>query len=305
MGTTIGTAPNLILVGLMGQEFGSAHEPTFTEWFAMSAPVAVLLILMTYVVVVLKWCRNMHLRVPVDVASQQLEALGSLGRDEKVVLFILAVQIALWFSRRESFPGSSGWSEEEQTPWRGESSTWGDGGVALMGAFVLFLIPSGDRPGEKVLTYRMTKHLPWDIIVLMGGGFAIAEAVTQSGTAEWLADHLGDLAKVRTGPAVVYNPHSFFMTHRTLYILMCREPLFPLFFVQEMSIIPFLMCLCTCITFMTEICSNTATATIVLPVLIPAAEAANIHPLALLMPTALACSTAFMLPSKTPANACT
>jgi hypothetical protein len=201
---------------LMGQEFGSAHEPTFTEWFAMSAPVAVLLILMTYVVVVLKWCHNMHLRVPVDVASQQLEALGSLGRDEKVVLFILAVQIALWFSRRESFPGSSGWSEEEQTPWRGESSTWGDGGVALMGAFVLFLIPSGDRPGEKVLTYRMTKHLPWDIIVLMGGGFAIAEAVTQSGTAEWLADHLGDLAKVRTGPAVVYNPHSFFMTHRTL-----------------------------------------------------------------------------------------
>jgi sodium-dependent dicarboxylate transporter 2/3/5 len=95
----------------------------------------------------------------------------------------------------------------------------------------------------------------------VGGGFAIAESVRVSGTAQWLADHLGNWAK-------------------TLHI------------------IPFLMCLCLTVTFLTEIASNTATATILMPVLIPAAIAADLHPLVLLVPACIACSTAFMLPSK-------
>ena len=91
---------------------------------------------------------------------------------------------------------NQGWSEEKNTAWKGDSGMWGDGGVALFFAFLLFLVPSGSRPGEKILTHSMTKHLPWDILMMMGGGFAIAEAVKVSGTAIWLADHLGNWAKV-------------------------------------------------------------------------------------------------------------
>ena len=234
--------------------------------FFFAFPPACFLLVLVYAVVYFKWGRNLNLKVPLDIVTAQIEALPPLTRDEKVVGLVQSLQIALWFSRKESVPGSSGWSEEENSPWEGDAKMWGDGGVALMCAFVLFLIPSGSRPGEKILTHKMTKHLPWDILVMMGGGFAIAEATKTSGTAEWLAGHLGQWAK-------------------------------------DLRIIPFLMCLCMTVTFLTEIASNTATATILMPVLIPAAQAANLHPLAMLVPACIACSTAFMLPMATGPNA--
>lgn len=107
MATTIGTPPNLVLAGFMADEFGSEHEPSFTEWFLMCAPLAFIMLLLTFMVIVLKWCRNLNISVPVDVATKQLTDLGDLTRDEKVVAFIQLAQIIFWFTRKESVPGSS------------------------------------------------------------------------------------------------------------------------------------------------------------------------------------------------------
>ena len=132
----------------------------------MCLPSACFLLVLAYGVIYVKWARNLNLKVPVDVVTVQLEALGGVTFDEKIVAVVQALQIALWMSRKESVPGTSGWSEEEDSPWKGNPGFWGDGGVALMCAFTLFLIPSRSRPGESVLTYEMTKHLPWDIIAM-------------------------------------------------------------------------------------------------------------------------------------------
>ena len=133
-------------------------------------------------------------------------------------------------------------------------------------AVILFLIPSRSEPGKNLLDWEMANKLPWNIILLFGGGFALAKAFTVSGLSIWIGAGLRN-------------------------------------HVQDLD--PLLMILISCllITFLTELTSNTATAEMILPILASLAVAIGINPLLLMLPVTLSCSCAFMMPVATPPNA--
>lgn len=262
MATTVGTAANLILVSTMEAYFGAEHAPNFATFAALGVPVTIAMCVTCIVILYLKWGRNLRINIPQDLFTNQVAKLPPMDRDEIVVSVITLLQLILWCSRDATFPGTHGWSEI----WGGHAAYWDDGAVALLCSFPLFLIPSKQRPGDRMVNETMLREgMPWDVILLIGAGFAIAEVVESSGTAEFMGDSLGNLA-------------------------------------TSVPFFPFLMILCGMVTTLTEIASNTATAAIILPVLIPAAVEANMTPLSLSVPAVLACSTSFCLPMATAPN---
>ena len=138
-----------------------------------------------------------------------------------------------------------------------------DATVALLGVIVMFLVPNG--VGGRLLDWQCAEKIPWGTLLIFAGGITLARAFSSSG--------LGDLV----GTSVTA------LGALPLPIL--------------------LVVLCLCITFLTELTSNTATAALLMPVLASAAIAANLDPLVLMLPAAITVSFAFMLPVATPPNA--
>jgi sodium-dependent dicarboxylate transporter 2/3/5 len=141
----------------------------------------------------------------------------------------------------------------------------GDAGIAIAGALLLFILPSSKGRGERLLDWESAVKLPWAILILFGGGFSLAAGFVHSGLTEWLVSQLGLLQGV---------------------------PLWLLLTTTVMLVI-----------FLTEVTSNTATATIVLPLMGALAGAMSLAPTLLMVPAAIAASYAFMLPVATPPNA--
>jgi len=137
--------------------------------------------------------------------------------------------------------------------------------IAIFGALILFLIPAPNRPGEKLLDWETAVKLPWGIILLFGGGLSLAAGFTESGLAEWLGTHLN------------------------------------LF--QGVSLILLIGFIVGSVNFLTEITSNVATASMILPILAALAAGINVHPFGLMIAASVAASCAFMLPVATPPNA--
>jgi sodium-dependent dicarboxylate transporter 2/3/5 len=142
-----------------------------------------------------------------------------------------------------------------------------DGTVAIAMALLLFLLPCGRRGGERgrILGAEVFPKLPWGIVLLFGGGFALAQGFQTSGLSNWIGAHFAGL---ESAPDWVL--------------------------VGAIS---------TLITFLTELTSNIATTEMILPVLASIATAAKIHPLMLMIPAAISASCAFMMPVATPPNA--
>jgi len=140
-----------------------------------------------------------------------------------------------------------------------------DGTVALSMGLILFLIPAPTTAGGRILERDAILKLPWDIVLLFGGGFALAAAFQSSGLAAWIGSHLAAFSGVS-----------------------------PVLLVLSM---------CLGVSFLTELTSNTATTEMLLPVLAAMAVAIDIHPMLLMIPATLTCSYAFMLPVATPPNA--
>lgn len=137
-----------------------------------------------------------------------------------------------------------------------------DASVALIAVIVLFMIPNGK--GEKLLTWESAQHIPWGVLLLFGGGICLATAFTESG----LSNELGEL-------------------------------------LANLSVLPIFIMICVialAVTFMTEATSNTATTTLLMPVLAAAALGMNIDPLILMIPATMSASCAFMLPVATAPN---
>lgn len=142
-----------------------------------------------------------------------------------------------------------------------------DGTAAMAAALILFVIPSRRERerGEQILEWKMVGQMPWDIVVLLGGGFSLSTAVSQSGLSSYIGDHLSLLHSL---------PTSLLVPSLSLLVVFC-----------------------------TEFSSNSATATIFLPLLAHVSLSLNLHPLLLLLPSTISCSFAFMLPIATPPNA--
>ncbi|GAB4826496.1 hypothetical protein Ancab_033392 [Ancistrocladus abbreviatus] len=262
MSTLTGTGVNLILVGMWKSYFPEAAPISFSKWFFFGFPMALLIFLTLWGILCLFYCpRGLGsiLSSYLDKAhiKRELDILGPMCFAEKMVLSIFSMLIVLWMTRSitEDVPG---WG----ALFKGRA---GDGTVSVMMATLLFIIPNKNQMGEKLMDWDKCKKLPWNIILLLGAGFAIADGVRSTGLADILSKSLDFLEAVpywAIAPAV-----------------------------------------CLISGTITEfITSNNATTTLVVPLLIQIAKTMHVHPLLLMVPGAIGAQFAFLLPTGTPSN---
>ncbi|MBU1702333.1 MAG: SLC13 family permease [Candidatus Eisenbacteria bacterium] len=271
VGTLIGTPPNIVFTGLTNKLFPEAPEISFMQWMIIGVPfVLVAMPAAAWVIWRFGGTLPKGQLHPGEAARQVREErrkLGPMTGAEKVVLTVFATTALLWMTRRPIELGSltlPGWST--LFPWQAGIH---DATVAVTMALLLFILPvrpPGSKSRRPVLQWQeAVGRVPWGILILFGGGFALAAGFRQTGLDGWLGAQLAQLTGVAT---------------------------------------PFLVLATSLLTtFLTEVTSNTATTTLLMPVLASAAKGAHLHPYLLMLPAALAASCAFMLPVATPPNA--
>lgn len=248
--TLIGTPPNLVLAGIIESTYG--YEITFLEWFQFGLPVALLLLIFCWYYLTRIAYKFKQVDFPGGLKEiQRLKSnLGIISKEERRVGFVFVLAALCWISRsfilQPLFPGID------------------DTIIAILFGITLFIIPSKNNK-EPLLNWKDTLNLPWGIILLFGGGMALAKAFDESGLALWLGN------------------------------LMTEFGGFPFFIL--------LLLLITAVNFLTEITSNLATTAMLLPVLAPLALEVGVHPFGLMVGAAVAASCAYMLPVATPPNA--
>ena len=260
--TLVGTPPNLSFARILNILFENAPEISFASWFAFAFPVSIvfLVILWFFLSQIFKPTKN-SLKLQKNTFREQYENLDKISREEVIVLIGFVSLAMLWLLRADIHIGDltiPGWARLFQNP-----KYFNDGTVAIAVAIVLFLIPA--KNGKTILDWETAAKIPWHIVLLFGGGFALASGFKESGLAEFLGQKL-------TGVGSLH----------------------PILIVAA---------ICLFVTFLTELTSNTATAEMLLPILGALAIAIKINPLMLMIPATLSCSCAFMLPVATPPNA--
>lgn len=241
-GTPIGTPPNLIF--LDQYEIATGKELSFLGWMRIGVPVVVVMLPVVWL-----WLTR-RVRGPQQFA---LPKLGAWRSEEVLVLAVFGLTALAWMTR-------SIWS-----PLLGVEQYAGDSTVAITAAAAMFLIPSGDGQGGRLLDWETAVKIPWGVFIMIGGGIAIGLAFQASELSESLGNSLSPLAE---WPRVLVIPG-----------------------------------LCLIGTFVTEVTSNTATANVLMPVLAATGSAAEIDPTGLMVPTVLGLNLAFMLPVATAPNA--
>lgn len=264
LATLVGTPPNLILKTIFESTFPEAPRITFAQWSLVGAPLSLIMLFVTWFVLT-QWLYRPDptLRIDRDLLKQQYAELGPMQPEEKAVATVFAVTALLWMFRVDIRLGESvmpGWSRLFNQP-----ELIDDGTVAIGMALLLFLLPARE-PGERLLTAKVFGRVPWGIILLFGGGFALAAGFKDSGLSTWLAETL--FRGVGSLPAL-----------------------------------GIVLAICLSMTFLTELTSNAASTQMMLPILASVALAQSIHPLLLMIPATLSASMAFMVPVATPPNA--
>ncbi len=260
--TLIGTPPNLVLQRIFGLTFPHAPDVSFGRWFFMAFPLTLLMGGVVWLILT-KICMRIpkELRVSPDIVKEEYARLAAISYEEIVVSIVFVCTALLWIFREKIVVGAvtiPGWAE--LFPFR---DLIDDGTIALFMAGVMFLIP--DRSGGRILDQSVFQEIPWGIVLLFGGGFALAKGFQITHLSEFIGQKMIGLTHV--------------------------HPL--------MIIIVF----CFILTFLTELTSNTATSQMILPIVASMAVTAKLNPLLLMVPATLSCSCAFMLPVATPPNA--
>ncbi len=260
MATLIGTPPNLGFARIYVESFPLRPEIGFVQWMLFALPVSILLFVCT--AGWLRWRVMGHVAVPFRGALRRDLAEGGRFTREEVVVATAFLLFALLLVTRADLRLGDHWI----TGWAsglGWGRRVGDGTVAIGVALLLFAIPA--RGEKRILDAGALGRLPWDVVLLLGGGFALARAFQVSGLSAYAGERL---ALLEGAP-------------------------------------PVLLILGTCVllTFLTELTSNTATTQIVLPILAALSTATGLNPLLLMVLASLSASCAFMLPVATPPNA--
>ncbi len=262
--TLVGTPPNLSFARILAIHFSEAPEISFATWFAFALPLSGVMLFCAWGALCMAFgIRGRGEDIDITAVRVQYVELGPMSFAEKVVLADFVLLALLWLSRRPIQIGDwtlPGWSQLF-----GSAGLMTDGSVALGMALLLFVVPARDGTGTRVMNWQIAGNLPWHIVLLIGGGFALASGFISSGLSLWCAQQLEGLGRVH-----------------------------PLLLVGG---------LCVLMTFLTELTSNTATAEMFLPVLAALSVAVRVNPLLLMIPATLSCSCAFMLPVATPPNA--
>ena len=264
LATPIGTPPNLVFLGVYHETFPDRPPITFGDWMLMAGPLVVVLIPLFWVILT-RVISKVPDTLPVaarPVLKRELEGLGKINSDERRVGFVFLSMALLWITRKIKVGGGEviGWA-----PALGIDGFVDDSTVAVIGALVLFSWPSSTKPGERLMDWDTAKRIPWEVVLLFGGGIALADAFKTSGLSSSIAQSLTDLAGL---PAIAL-----------------------------------IAIIALAVTFLTEVTSNTATSTILMPVLAAFAIAADLAPELVMVPAVLSASCAFMLPVATAPNA--
>ena len=253
MGTLIGTPPNAFLAGFMLESYGVTIG--FAEWALLGVPVVLVGLPLCYLLLtrVAFPIRMRELPGGRELIDREASALGSMSSAERRVAIVFTLTAITWMARPILV--------EHVAPLAGLS----DAGIAITAALALFLLPSGEPNGRRLLDWKLARDTPWGVLVLFGGGLSLAAAVENTGLSAWLGAGVGGLSHWPIGLLV--------------------------------------LAIVAGVILLTELTSNTATAATFLPVLGGIAVGLGRDPLLLAVPAALAASGAFMLPVATPPNA--
>jgi len=249
--TLIGTPPNLILAGILKELYDI--ELTFSKWIIFGLPISILLLFIcwNYLTKVAFTFKQKEFPGGKAEIKHQIQKLGHISYEEKTVLIVFIITAFLWITRsfllKPLIPAID------------------DTIIALISAIALFLLPTKSKKEPRIINWESAVKLPWGILLLFGGGLALAEGFKSSGLALWIGSQLS---------------------------LIDTLPLFVL-----------LLILIASVNFLTEVTSNLATTAMLLPVIAPIAIVLDVHPYTLMIGITIAASCAFMLPVATPPNA--
>ena len=248
--TLIGTPPNLILAGVVEETFG--YEITFATWFKFGFPISLILLFLCWKYltgIAFKFEQKSFPGGQKEIRNQ-LQKLGQITYEEKLVASIFAMTAIAWVTRdfilKLIIPVID------------------DTIIVMISAIIIFLLPNKNRK-RRLINWEEASKLPWGILLLFGGGMALASGFKESGLALWIGTQMTLLDGIN---------------------------LFLLVFILIASV-----------NFLTEITSNLATTAMLLPILYPMAMTIDVHPFILMVSAAVAASCAFMLPVATPPNA--
>jgi solute carrier family 13 (sodium-dependent dicarboxylate transporter), member 2/3/5 len=257
--TLIGTPPNLVLASIVEE---TEHlDISMARWLMVAAPTsAVFLVIVWFVLTrVLFRFSDLSGEAIRGLIRRDLESLGPVSRGERFVFVLFLCTAAAWIARPQLVALGKAYDLTAL-------STLRDSTIAMVAALLMFVVPVEPRKGVFMLDWQtVTKKTPWSILILFGGGLSLAQSISKTGLAEYIASGMHGLAGM---PSVVM-----------------------------------VLVIVTAVVFLTEITSNTALTAAMLPVLAAAAPALDLNPIQLLMPATIAASFAFMLPVATPPNA--
>jgi sodium-dependent dicarboxylate transporter 2/3/5 len=264
--TLVGTPPNLSFVRIFAILFPDAPTINFGQWIIMAFPVGAIMLVTAWLLLT-----QVFYRVPSDVTVErgiivrEKAELGPISFEERGVLLVFVLTALLWVFRVDLNVGLfiiPGWSRAIPFP-----DLVDDGTIAICMASALFFIPTRNRANgdTRLMGADIMARLPWDIVVLFGGGFALASGFQATGLAEFIGARFAVLAVLPTFAMIIL--------------------------------------VCLALTFLTELTSNLATTEMILPILASVAVATDTHPLILMIPATLSASCAFMMPVATPPNA--
>lgn len=260
--TLIGTPPNLSFARIYSITFPEAPEINFAAWLIFALPLSLIILVAAFFLLYRMYVPIQDMQsIPKTVLSEKYEELGAINREEKWVGLLFCLMAFLWIFRAPIEIGTMtipGWSTLLINP-----GYINDGTIAIAMATLLFLIPGGKK--GRLMDWNTAVRLPWDIVLLFGGGFALAYAVKESGLGLWMGELVVDSGNW-----------------------------------SEMGMMTVLT---AGMSLVTEFTSNTATTEMVLPIVAGIAETADIPPLMLMIPVTLAASMAFILPIATPPSA--
>ncbi|HEX9757889.1 MAG TPA: SLC13 family permease [Nitrospiria bacterium] len=265
IGTLIGTPPNIVFASAIKTLYPEAPEVTFFKWMMVGLPL-------TLVFLPLTWVYLTRFALPVKLAEipggQELiqnkrKELGLMTKGEKFTSVIFILAIIGWVFRKNIEVGAftiPGWA-----PLFGLENHVNDSTVAILAALILFILPVDLKKKEFVLDWEHAKEIPWGILILFGGGIALASAIQSSGLSQWIGEGLAVL--------------------------------------EGLPIVLVILGICLVMTFLTQVTSNTAISTVFMPIMGSMAVAMEVNPMLFMVPTAMAASCAFMLPVATPPTA--
>ncbi|MGV3460456.1 MAG: SLC13 family permease [Flavobacterium sp.] len=262
--TLVGTPTNLVFIKIYEEAFPDAPPVTFATWLIFNFPLYIILIISASIVLYLMYKPKKHLEI-IDGSFFKIAnmRLGKRSYEQSMVLLVFVLFALLLTFRSDIVVGSfsiPGWSNLFA-----HKELIIDAVVAAFIAILLFIIPSKQKPGDRLMDWNTALKIPWGIILLFGGGFALEKGFQYSGLTKWLVLHLDSL----------YG-----------------SPVFTIIFMAVVVMV-----------ILTMFASNVTVAQAMLPICVVLSVTLQVNALYIMIPVTIAASMSFVLPSSTPPNA--